>query len=353
MTATLVTSFGTMNNDPFYCDYRSTVVESRKFGTDITNTYQVAQKNDKNAINNTESNISSSNVQIAKNILVSEASKIKDATKVIDEFRGGAYAREIFQHLIETEKQLDLLAPSDYLFNSNSITPQMRTILIDWLIDVHKYMKLKQETLHLCINILDRYLSLEKHNVTRNIMQLIGCAALWIASKYHEIYPPSISDFTYISAQAFKEKNLVEMEFKILIKIDFKITVATTYDFASHYLSQETDKEILKVIKSLTHYLLEHALVDYNFVGQLPSKIAAVACAYSLLGTRTVTCWDKEMQNTTGYTIGELMPLLNKIEKILNNENATCTSVIKKYQNKKLNKVSCLNFSKINVNSFQ
>jgi len=163
------------------------------------------KKNDKNVINDNKSNNSSSNDHIVKN-LVSEPIKI--APKIIAEFRGGEYTREIFQHLMETEKQLDLSAPSDYLFNSNEVTPQMRTTLIDWLIDVHKYMKLKQETLHLCINILDRYLSLEKHSVSRNIMQLIGCAALWIASKYHEIYPPNISDFTYISAQAFQEKKI-------------------------------------------------------------------------------------------------------------------------------------------------
>jgi len=39
------------------------------------------------------------------------------------------------------------------------INAKMRSILIDWLIDVHLKFKLKEETLYVCISIIDRYLS--------------------------------------------------------------------------------------------------------------------------------------------------------------------------------------------------
>lgn len=42
----------------------------------------------------------------------------------------------------------------------------MRTILIDWLIDVHLKFKLVQETLYLTINLIDRYLS--KNSILRS-----------------------------------------------------------------------------------------------------------------------------------------------------------------------------------------
>lgn len=42
----------------------------------------------------------------------------------------------------------------------------MRAILVDWLIDVHIKFKLLPETLHLAINLIDRYL--EKVNVNRS-----------------------------------------------------------------------------------------------------------------------------------------------------------------------------------------
>jgi cyclin B len=38
------------------------------------------------------------------------------------------------------------------------IKPLMRTIVIDWLVDVHARFKLLQETLYLTVAIMDRFL---------------------------------------------------------------------------------------------------------------------------------------------------------------------------------------------------
>jgi hypothetical protein len=37
----------------------------------------------------------------------------------------------------------------------------MRAILVDWLVDVHAKFKLLPETLFMCVNLIDRYLSLQ------------------------------------------------------------------------------------------------------------------------------------------------------------------------------------------------
>jgi cyclin B len=64
----------------------------------------------------------------------------------------------------------------------------MRTILIDWLVQVHLKFKLLSETLFMTVSLIDRFL--DKERVTRDQLQLVGVAALFIASKYEEIYPP-------------------------------------------------------------------------------------------------------------------------------------------------------------------
>lgn len=66
----------------------------------------------------------------------------------------------------------------------------MRGILIDWLVDVHQKYKMVPETLFMAVSIIDRYL--EKTQVVRYKLQLVGVAALFIASKYEEIYPPNL-----------------------------------------------------------------------------------------------------------------------------------------------------------------
>lgn len=66
----------------------------------------------------------------------------------------------------------------------------MRAILIDWLVEVHLKFKLVPETLYLTVNLIDRYL--ERVEVMRDKLQLVGVTAMLIASKYEEIYAPEV-----------------------------------------------------------------------------------------------------------------------------------------------------------------
>lgn len=77
------------------------------------------------------------------------------------------------------------------------ITDQMRAVLIDWIIDVHQKFELRENTLHITVNLIDRYLS--RCTVHRRHLQLIGVSSMLIACKYEEIQPPKVSDFEYIT----------------------------------------------------------------------------------------------------------------------------------------------------------
>ena len=56
--------------------------------------------------------------------------------------------------------------------HQSDINSAMRTILIDWLIEVADEYKLNDETLFLCVQYVDRFLSTV--NVTRSKLQLLG-----------------------------------------------------------------------------------------------------------------------------------------------------------------------------------
>ena len=68
------------------------------------------------------------------------------------------------------------------------INAKMRSILFDWLVEVHLKFKLVPETLFMTCGLIDRYL--EKEQVMRDRLQLVGIAAMFIASKYEEIFAP-------------------------------------------------------------------------------------------------------------------------------------------------------------------
>jgi cyclin B len=66
-------------------------------------------------------------------------------------------------------------------------------------------------------------------------VQLVGIAALLIATKYEEIYPPTVKEFIYLTDDTFTRKEVLEMERKILFNIDFGITETSSYRFLERY----------------------------------------------------------------------------------------------------------------------
>mgnify|MGYP002049273354 CR=1 FL=1 len=86
----------------------------------------------------------------------------------------------------------------------------MRGILIDWLVEVHMKFRLASSTLYHCVWLIDRYCSTEQ--VMRAQLQLVGVTAMFIASKYEEIYAPECRDFVYISDKAYTREQILSME---------------------------------------------------------------------------------------------------------------------------------------------
>ena len=56
-------------------------------------------------------------------------------------------------------------------------------------------------------------------------------AALLIASKYEEIYVPELNDFVFISDSAFTKEEILQMERQILVKLEFNLTMFSSYRF--------------------------------------------------------------------------------------------------------------------------
>ena len=137
------------------------------------------------------------------------------------------------------------------------INEKMRAILVDWIIEVHLKFKLLPETLFVTVNLIDRYLSLV--SVKRNNLQLVGVTAMFIASKYEEIYAPEVRDFVYITDNAYSKSEIFAMEYQILSTLNFSVTSVTPYRFLERFY---------KVVNgslrmwNLARYLIELPLIE-------------------------------------------------------------------------------------------
>lgn len=128
------------------------------------------------------------------------------------------YTRDVFSYLRETEVgshcrslqslpvpplcvQVRCQPKVGYMLKQPDITSSMRSVLVDWLVEVVDEFTLQSRTLYLAVSLIDRFLS--RMSVLRSKLQLVGSTAMYIAAKIEEIYPPELSDFAYITDNTY------------------------------------------------------------------------------------------------------------------------------------------------------
>lgn len=84
-------------------------------------------------------------------------------------------------------------------------------------------------------------------SVMRSKLQLVGGTAMYIASKFEEIFPPEISDFTYITDDTYTKIQIVRMERLILKELDFNLSAPNTHTFLLRYL-KASDADLLPLL---------------------------------------------------------------------------------------------------------
>ncbi|KAJ8785563.1 hypothetical protein J1605_007160 [Eschrichtius robustus] len=219
------------------------------------------------------------------------------------------YAEEIHQYLREAE--IRHRPKVHYMRKQPDITEGMRTILVDWLVEVGEEYNFRAETLYLAVNFLDRFLSCM--SVLRGKLQLVGTAALLLASKYEEIYPPEVDEFVYITDDTYTKRQLLRMEHLLLKVLAFDLTVPTTNQFLLQYLRRQG---VCVRTENLAKYVAELSLLEADpFLKYLPSLIAAAAYC---LANYTVNrhFWPETLATFTGYSLSEIVPCLSELHKV-------------------------------------
>lgn len=134
------------------------------------------------------------------------------------------------------------MCSKDYSGQHSSITETMRKILVDWLVDVHRKFKLRQTTMFMAVNLIDRYLERTQESLQKNRFQLFGITCLFIAAKYEEIYPPGLSDFVYVCADTYSASEILEMESKVLTVLDFDLVYSSALQLHGLYARESTPR---------------------------------------------------------------------------------------------------------------
>ncbi|KAH8406648.1 hypothetical protein KR222_001553 [Zaprionus bogoriensis] len=228
-----------------------------------------------------------------------------------DPFQVSHYAMDIFNYLKMREPEFLI---HDYMPKQIHLTTWMRTLLVDWMVEVQETFELNHETLYLAVKIVDLYLCRSVINKER--LQLLGAAAFFIACKYDERQPPLIEDFLYICDGAYNNDELVRMEMETLRTINYDLGIPLSYRFLRRYARCA---KVQMPTLTLARYILELSLMDYATIGFSDSQMASAALFMALrmhggaanLDNQT---WTPTLVYYTGYQLAdfaELVPVLN------------------------------------------
>ena len=184
------------------------------------------------------------------------------------------YTTDIIESLLKEEdyyfNKKKYINPQ-YLENEDSeLTPEMRTIAVDWLVLIHlKIFKFKENTLFLAIQIFDRYLS--KVNLDTEQTELLLYTSFMIASKHNEIDYVNMKEAIKLSQDKFNKEQIIKMESDILSKLDFEILSPNMCEFFILFASFLNLNQS-KINQGL--YILNILLVDFHML-KYPNFILA------------------------------------------------------------------------------
>ncbi|XP_030573134.1 G2/mitotic-specific cyclin-A [Drosophila novamexicana] len=246
------------------------------------------------------------------------------------------YQRDILQNFRECEKKHRPKA--QYMRRQTDINHSMRTILVDWLVEVAEEYKLDTETLYLSVSYLDRFLS--QMSVKRSKLQLVGTAAMYIASKYEEIYPPDVGEFVFLTDDSYTKAQVLRMENVFLKILSFNLCTPTPYVFINTYavLCDMPEK-----LKYMTLYICELSLLEgESYMQYLPSLISSASLAFArhILGMQM---WTAQLEEITTYTLEQLKHVVVALCKTHKSARELSTQAIReKYNRDKFKKVATI-----------
>lgn len=212
----------------------------------------------------------------------------------------------------------------------------MRSILIDWLVQVHARFHLLPETLFLTINYIDRFLSAK--SVSLQKLQLVGATALFLASKYEEIQCPSVAEIVYMVDNGYSADEVLKAERFMVGMLNFELGWPGPMSFLRR-ISKADDYDI--DTRTIAKYLLETMLMSHLFVACPPSFAAALAdyVARGILGK--VIIWTDAHVYFSRYTAEQIKPAADVlVRECLENAREKHGAIFDKYSDKKHKKVS-------------
>lgn len=210
------------------------------------------------------------------------------------------YEDTIFRNAVDAQARFKV--DPQYMAIQPEITFAMRSILIDWLVEVGQEFSLLSKTIFLAVSLLDRFLARVQLNRAR--LQLAGITSMHIAVKVEEVFDrcpllPGVDAFINMTDNSYTREEMVIQECAILHALSFDIMPPTPFDFEFRLftLSRANPRT-----RHIAQFLWELLLQEQAFLRYSPLE---VACAGLWLAHRNMQLppWPAAIHAAVGVDI--------------------------------------------------
>ncbi|XP_030644365.1 G1/S-specific cyclin-E2-like [Chanos chanos] len=190
-----------------------------------------------------------------------------------------------------------------FLQQHPKLQPKMRSILLDWLMEVSEAYTLHRQTFYLAQDFFDRFM-LTQENVNKEHLQLMGITALFIASKIEEIYPPKIQELAYVTDGACLEEEILQMELIMLKALNWDLCpetvvswikvylqMASLYDFSNLLVPQFSQDTYIQITQLLDLCILDVGSLDFKY-GVLAAAALCHFLSFDVVQKVSGLSWD-------------------------------------------------------------
>lgn len=236
-----------------------------------------------------------------------------------------AESDEVWQNLVYKEEATATLRNIKIFDERSAYLPRMRAILLDWIMEVCEVYHLRRNTYYLAVDYIDRYLT-ARPSVPKTQLQLLGVACLFIAAKLEEIYPPKLSEFSYVCDGACTEAQILTCEILLLNILGWEVNVMTPSSWLNLYMQIHYNADVIKQCKMLSldnkyfeypqysayefvraSHLIDLFSMDAGFLKFNYSTIAAAAMFYTYgeeVALKVSGLKKKQLKDCTNYMRG-------------------------------------------------
>lgn len=217
------------------------------------------------------------------------------------------YSKSILSNLFSDEESTE-----EFLSN-HKITERMRCRMVDWMIEVLSNYHCDDNSFFQAIGLMDRFFLMSKNTLQPSELHLIGVTAMFMASKYQDIYPLRLKIIhEKIAHKKLSAEEIKGKEEEISKILNYIFGKPTQLEFISHFLEEmfsnnfnnyyikdksltekylpdeekcDTDifnlfnkiytSNMLNLLKHVTVYLAKMNCHDYQLTGKKPSLLAA------------------------------------------------------------------------------